>query len=76
MGGKAEKGSRKLTVDRETMLALLLGFIVGAYLKADVTLYTTFAAALVAKTGVFNWGNAQEHKAAAEVPKDKQPGQA
>jgi hypothetical protein len=43
-------------------LALTLGLLVCAWLGADPQLYFGFAAAAVGKSGVFNWGNAQEHK--------------
>jgi hypothetical protein len=61
-------GGRKLADARETLLALTLGVIVCAWLKADPQLYFGFAAAAVGKSGVFNWGNAQEHKAKAAQP--------
>lgn len=54
-------GTRKVKDGRETLLALLLGFVIAAYLKAPVELYVTFAACAVGKTGIFNWGNAKEH---------------
>lgn len=62
-----QKGSRKLTDARETMVALLIGFTVAAYFRVDVQLYFAFAAGVVGKSGVFNWGNAKEHEAAKEV---------
>jgi hypothetical protein len=56
---------RKISDARETLLALTLAFIVAAWLGADPQLYFGFAAAAVGKSGVFNWGNSQEHKAKA-----------
>ncbi len=61
--GSVQAGGRKLADARESLLALTLGLIVCAWLNADAQLYFGFAAAVVGKSGVFNWGNAQEHKA-------------
>ena len=46
---------------------LFLGLLACGYLKIDTQLYTVFAACLVGKSGVFNWGNAKEHDALAKV---------
>ena len=56
-------GERKFRESRETALLLFAGLLVCAWLKADIQLFFGFAAAVVGKSGVFNWGNAQEHKA-------------
>lgn len=69
--GTVGDGGRKLADSRETLLALLLGLGVCAYLKTDVNLYFAFAAAAVGKSGVFNWGNAKEHQAKASIEASK-----
>lgn len=61
---KQEKGTRKLKATRETMLAMLLGFIVAAVLKAPVELYLALVVGLGGKDFAFMWGNRAEHQAA------------
>jgi mannose/fructose/N-acetylgalactosamine-specific phosphotransferase system component IIC len=70
------KGDRKQKNSRETKLLLTLGFIVAVYLKADASLFTTFAAGIVGASGAFMWGNAQEHKHAATAPAAPEPAKA
>ena len=59
--------SRKKQDATETGALLFLGLLACGYLKIDTQLYTVFAACLVGKSGVFNWGNAKEHDALAKV---------
>ena len=64
--GEATKGNRKLTVTRETLVALLIGFGVAAYFKVPTELFGMFVLGLMGKDAGFMWGNAKEH--AAEKP--------
>lgn len=56
-----DKGSRKMAVTRETLLAMVLGFIVAAYFKVPVELFGMFVLGLAGKDAGFMWGNAREH---------------
>ena len=64
--GKIEKGSRKLAVDQQSALLLVLGLLIVSWLKAPVEAYYAFVAGVVGKTGVFTWGNTKEHEAEAK----------
>lgn len=61
-----EKGSRKLYVDNQSALLLVLGLLIVSWLKAPVEAYYAFVAGVVGKTGVFAWGNSKEHEAAVK----------
>lgn len=61
--------NRKLAVTRETMLAMLLGFVVAAYFKVGADLFGMFVLGLAGKDAGFMWGNAKEHAATVEAAK-------
>lgn len=57
------KGNRKKQVNRETQLALLLGFGLAVWMKADSQLFIALGLFLVGAGASFMWGNVQEHRA-------------
>ena len=59
--GSAEKGSRKLTAQREAMFVLLIGLLAAVYMKAPTELYTAFVAALVGIHSGFVYGNVKSN---------------
>jgi mannose/fructose/N-acetylgalactosamine-specific phosphotransferase system component IIC len=64
----APKGNRKQAVNNATMLFLLIGFIIAAWMKVDFNLYLTYALGCVGGSGAFMWANTKVHQTSSEKP--------
>ena len=62
------KGSRKLQVNRQSQLIVLLGFIIGVWMKAPVEMFVAFVIGIGGNAFSFMWGNSKEHQAGAASP--------
>jgi hypothetical protein len=65
----AQKGQRKLRATAQAGLLLLVGLALAAFAKCPPELYFAYAIGVTGNTGVFMWGNSNEHKAAAPAGK-------
>lgn len=56
-------GNRKSKVSWQSQLALLIGFVIAAAMKAPVELYVAYVIGIGGTSFSFMWANAQVHKA-------------
>jgi hypothetical protein len=56
-------GNRKVKVSFVTMVFLLAGFAIAAWMKADFQLYLCYAGGVTGANLGFMWGNSKEHLA-------------
>jgi zinc transporter ZupT len=60
-------GTRKVRHSREAILMLFCGFLVAAWLKVSIEIFSAFVLGLGTLSGAFMYGNVQEHKAQASA---------